>query len=183
MICCFFCSFTLFGLAGDVALVMSVFAKSYIFTGNSNGHNSRFWQDFTQHNRAIQHKFIIIPCPFWVMCSQSHTCGPCVAELNYSATALPEMLECCDKCLLKCFAANVDLETWKHQHSVIQHSLRSQEIWKHRFKDHHFHTISLFSVLLCALQAFSLSLFSSFQGLPWQMASRYVAVQKKKMFL
>lgn len=42
MICCFFCSLTLFGLAGDVALVMSVFAKSYTLTGNSNGHNSRF---------------------------------------------------------------------------------------------------------------------------------------------
>lgn len=51
------------------------------------------------------------------------------------------MLECCDKCVLKCFAANVHLETLKHQHSVIQHSLRSQEIRRHRFKNHHFHRI------------------------------------------
>lgn len=94
------------------------------------------------------------------------------------------MQECCDKCLLKCFAANVDLETLKHQHCMIQHSLRSQEIRKHRFKYHHIHSIFfLFSVLLCALQAFSFSLFSSFHGLPWQTDSRCVPVQKKTFFL
>lgn len=51
------------------------------------------------------------------------------------------MLEHCDKWLLKCFAPNVDLETLKYQHHVIQRSLRSQGIRKHRIKYSSFHTI------------------------------------------
>ena len=49
------------------------------------------------------------------------------------------MLEHCDKCLLKWFAANVDLETLKYQHLVIQHSLRSQ---RHQKEENE---VSLFS--------------------------------------
>lgn len=92
------------------------------------------------------------------------------------------MPECCDKCLLKCFAVNVDLETLKHQHCVIQHSLRSWEIRKNRFKYHHFHSIFSFSVLLCALQAFSLSLFCPLRDFLGKLPAD-VYLSKRKHFL